>query len=167
MYIPPQLRKKEWRRFYAGCILGVITGYVLFVFINDQFHERLQEENIQLSTQLNELEAKYDGLLNAEKEDDDEESQALTIQEIVPSFSNAKELHIDKLTQHQLSSMVKDQLQTITGENIEEIASQSDLIIKIIENKSFIVEDFNYKLTIERLIISNQVILLLSISIEN
>ncbi|WP_101844637.1 sporulation membrane protein YtrI [Halobacillus sp. Marseille-P3879] len=167
MYIPPQIRSREWRRFYAGCIFGAITGYILFVFINDQLHEHLEEENIQLSTELNEIEAKYESLVNEEKEADEEKNQALTIQEIVPSYSNAKELQVDKLTQHQLSSMVKDQLQSLTGENIEDISDQSELIIATIENKQFIVEDFTYTLTIERLIIANQLQLHLSITLEN
>ncbi|MCP3030563.1 hypothetical protein LF817_04345 [Halobacillus sp. A1] len=167
MYIPPQLRRREWRRFYAGFILGAIAGYVLFVFMNDQLHEHFEEENIQLSSDLSALEAKYEGLLDSEKEADKEKKQVLTIQEVQPNFSNAKELQIDKLTQHQLSSMVKDQLQSITGENIEDIAQQSDLIISTVENKSFEVEDFKYKLTVERLIITTQVTLLLSISLDS
>ncbi|MFG6148282.1 sporulation membrane protein YtrI [Halobacillus sp. B23F22_1] len=167
MYIPPQLRKREWRRFYAGCVFGAIAGYVLFVFINDQLHEHLEEENIQLASKLNELEAKYESLLNEEKEADEEKNEILTIQEIVPSYTNAKALHIDKLTQHQLSSMVKDQLQSLSGEDIENISDQSDLIIATIENKQFVVEDFTYSLKVERLIISNQLQLQLSITIEN
>ncbi|MCP3025449.1 sporulation membrane protein YtrI [Halobacillus sp. A5] len=167
MYIPPQLRRREWRRFYAGCVFGAIAGYILFVFINDQLHEHLEEENIELSSELNEIEAKYESLVNEEKEADEEKSQAITVQEVIPNYTNAKELQVDKLTQHQLSSMVKDQLQSLTGENIEDISDQSELIIATIENKQFIVDNFTYTLTIDRLIIANQLELYLSITLEN
>ncbi|WP_173915852.1 sporulation membrane protein YtrI [Halobacillus sp. Marseille-Q1614] len=167
MYLPPQLRTKEWRRFFAGCALGMITGYILFVFINDQLHEHLEEENIQLSTELNELETKYDHLLNAEKEEDEQRNEALTIQEISPSFTNTKALQIDKLTQHELSFMVRKQLESITGESIEEIADHSELILSAIEGKPFVIEDFTYKLEVVQLIISNRVDLKLKISIES
>ncbi|WP_082233603.1 sporulation membrane protein YtrI [Halobacillus massiliensis] len=167
MYLPPQLRNKEWRRFFAGCALGVITGYIFFMFINDQLHEHLEEENIELSTELNELETKYDNLMNAEKEADEQRSEALTIQEISPSFTNTKALQIDKLTQHELSFMVRKQLESINGESIEEIADHSELILSAIEGKPFVIEGFTYKLEVTQLIIANRVDLKLKISIEN
>ncbi|MFD2926215.1 sporulation membrane protein YtrI [Halobacillus naozhouensis] len=166
MYIPPQVRSTEWRRFFAGMVFGIIFGYVLFVFINGQLQEQLLEENIELSTDLKDTEAKYEKLLNAEEEEEEERTKGLTVQEIVVEFQNAKELEVDKLTQHQLSSMVKEQLTSLTGEKIEDAAKQRELIVSAIENKRFKVDDFIYLLTVEQLVIANELIVDISISID-
>lgn len=167
MYIPPQVRSSEWRRFFAGMVFGIIFGYILFVFINGQLQEQLVEENIELSTDLKEAEAKYENLLNAEEEEEKEHKEGLTVQEISVEFQNAKDLEVDKLTQHQLSSMVKEQLTSVTGGKIEEVARQREIIISAIENKRFKVDDFIYHLTVEQLVISNELLVSLSISIDH
>ncbi|WP_163526579.1 sporulation membrane protein YtrI [Halobacillus ihumii] len=167
MYIPPQVRSTEWRRFYAGMVFGIIIGYLLFVFINGQLQEQLVEENIELSTKLKDAEAKYENLLNAEEEEEEEHKEGLTVQEITVEFQNAKDLEVDKLTQHQLSSMVKDQLTSVTGSKIEEISRQREIIISAIENKQFKVDDFIYHLTVEQLVIANELLISLSIEIDH
>ncbi|UOR11938.1 sporulation membrane protein YtrI [Halobacillus amylolyticus] len=166
MYIPPQLRNKEWRRFFAGMFFGMICGYLIFIFINGELQEQITEENIKLSNKLNEIEGKYEGLLNAEKEEEEERTEGLTVQEVIVEFLNTKELEVDKLTQHQLSSMVKDQLTSVTGDNIDEAAEQTELMISAIENKAFVVDDFTYQLTVKQLIIANKLRVRLSISVE-
>ncbi|UOQ46161.1 hypothetical protein MUN89_09720 [Halobacillus salinarum] len=165
MYIPPFIRKKEARRFFAGVMLGTILGYLFFIFIHGQLHEKYAEENIKLNADLVELESKYEGLLNNEKEEN-EQSKDSTVEEISVHYSNAKRLQVDLLTQHQLTTLIKQQLESIPGKEIHVVASQTDLIVAAIENKRFVVEDFTYQLTVQKLIVGHTVSLQLMITIE-
>ncbi len=167
MYIPPQLRSKEWHRFFAGIILGLIAGYLLFIFIHGKLHESYTQENIELNSELIELEAKYEGLLSNEGEPEDKDNNLLKVEEITVHYTNAKKLQVDLLTQHQLSSLVKQQLDSIPGKEIKDAASQTDLIIAAIENKKFVVEDFTYQLIVRQLIVGPTLKLKLDIGLEN
>ncbi|WP_206760643.1 sporulation membrane protein YtrI [Halobacillus yeomjeoni] len=152
IYIPQDFRKKEWKRFFAGLLLGTIAGYMFFLFIHGQLQEKYAEDHIALTSELNQLEAKYQGLLNQKNQEKGVKS--IRVLEISLAFDNAKKLEVDLLTQHQLSSLVKDQLKSVTGKDLRIVADQVDLMITAIESKNYVVDDFTYQLKVKKLIVS-------------
>ncbi|SFG09182.1 hypothetical protein SAMN05216353_12249 [Halobacillus alkaliphilus] len=152
MHIPPLYRKKEWRRFFAGMVFGAVIGYLFFLFIYGQLQEKYTEEHIELNSKLSEMEAKYEGMLNNQKEET--ENHPLTVVDISVSYTNAKKLEIDLLTQHQLTTLVKEQLTSVPGKDLTVVADQVDLMISTIENKNYVVDDFTYELKVAKLIAS-------------
>nr|WP_226583692.1 sporulation membrane protein YtrI [Halobacillus litoralis] len=141
--------------------MGTILGYAFFIYIHGELQQKYTEEHIEMTAKVNELEAKYEGLLNNQKQGSNESS--LKVKEIAVSYTNAKKLEVDLLTQHQLTTLVKNQLTSITGKDLQTIAEQVDLIISTIENKNYVVDDFTYELKITRLIVSEIVTLHLEI----
>ncbi|ARI76811.1 sporulation membrane protein YtrI [Halobacillus mangrovi] len=152
MHIPPYYQRSEWKRFFAGLAFGAIIGYLFFLFIHGQLQEQYTKEHIELSSKLNEVEDKYEALLKNQQNGSD--TKPLSVTDIKVAYTNAKKLEVDLLTQHQLTSMVKDQLSSIPGKDLVTVASQSDLIVTTIENKNYVVDDLSYELKVSKLIIS-------------
>ncbi|TGB04069.1 sporulation membrane protein YtrI [Halobacillus salinus] len=154
MHIPPLYKNKEWRRFLAGIALGAIVGYSFFILIHGQQQETIIQEHIQLSAQLHEAEKKYENLLNNPPE---EEDKPLKVRELQVRYTNAKKLEVDLLTQHQLTSLVKELLSSVHGQNLETVADQVDLMISTIESKDYVIDQLTYQLQVKKLIVTEQV----------
>ncbi|MBN8236928.1 hypothetical protein JF544_16840 [Halobacillus kuroshimensis] len=163
MHFPPYHKSREWRRFFAGVLLGTLAGWLFFLYTHGQLQQKYTEEHIGLTTELHELEVKYEGLLNNKNQDS--ESAPLTVGEMDVSYTNAKKLEVDLLTQHQLTTMVKDQLSSLPGKPVKVVADQADLILTALENKNYVVDDFTYQLKVNQLIISEVITLRLEIKL--
>ncbi|MYL38979.1 sporulation membrane protein YtrI [Halobacillus litoralis] len=163
MHFPPYHRSREWRRFFAGVLLGTIAGWLFFLYTHGQLQQKYTEEHIALTTELHELEVKYEGLLNNKNKDMD--TAPLTVSEMDVSYTNAKKLEVDLLTQHQLTSMAKDQLSSLPGKRVQVVAEQTDLILTSLESKNYVVDDFTYQLKVNQLIISEIITLRLEIKL--
>ncbi|MGP4062571.1 sporulation membrane protein YtrI [Halobacillus sp. H74] len=163
MHFPHYHKKKEWRRLFAGIVLGAVIGYAVFIYIHGELQEKYTEEHIEMTAKMSELEAKYEGLLNNQEQGTDQ--KPLTVTDLAVSYTNAKKLEVDLLTQHQLTTLVKDQLSTIPGKDITVIADQVDLMISTVENKNYVVDDFTYELKVTRLIVSEVITLNLEIKL--
>ncbi|KHE72403.1 sporulation membrane protein YtrI [Halobacillus sp. BBL2006] len=163
MHIPPYYQRPEWKRFFAGVVLGTILGYLFFLFIHGQFQEQYTKEHIELTSKLNEVEDKYEALLK--NQNNRNETKPLSVVDISVAYTNAKRLEVDLLTQHQLTSMVKEQLTSIPGKDLTTVASQVDLMVSTIENKNYVVDDLSYELKVSKLIVSEVIQFQLEIKI--
>ncbi|MCA0969825.1 hypothetical protein LCM20_04430 [Halobacillus litoralis] len=155
-------KRKEWRRFLAGIALGAMLGYTFFLIIHGQQQENMTQEHIRLSAELNEVEKKYEHLLDNPPKG---EEKPLKVRDVVISYTNAKKLEVDLLTQHELTSLVKDLLSSINGQNVQAVADQIDLVISTVENKDYVVDQLTYQLTVKRLIVTEEVIMNLEIKL--
>ncbi|MBA2173344.1 hypothetical protein H0266_00365 [Halobacillus locisalis] len=163
MHIPPLYKKKEWKRFFAGLSLGAIIGYMFFLFIYGQQQENITKEHIQLTAEFNELEDKYEHLLNNPKKG--KEAEPTKVNEVVVNYANAKKLEVDLLTQHQLTSLVKELLASIHGQDLNTISTQVDLIISTVESKDYVIDQMTYQLEVRKLIVAKEVTLDLEIKL--
>jgi hypothetical protein len=163
MHFPAYHKKREWRRLFAGIILGTVLGYVFFLYIHGQLQQKYTEEHIEMTAKISEWESKYETLLNNQEQGTGEKT--LSIKDIEISYTNAKKLEVDLLTQHQLTTLVKDQLTSIPGKEIDVVADQVDFIISTLENKNYVVDDFNYELKITRMIVSEVITMHLEIKL--
>ncbi|ELK47293.1 hypothetical protein QRD89_13010 [Halobacillus sp. ACCC02827] len=164
MQFPPYHKKKEWRRLFAGIVLGAVIGYLFFLYVHGQLQEKYTEEYIEMNAKMNEMEAKYEGLLKNQEEDP--QAKPLSVKDIAVSYTNAKKLNIDLLTQHELTTLVKQQLASIPGKDIKVVGSQVDLMIASVESKSYAVDDLSYELKVERLVVYETLSLNLEIIIS-
>ncbi|WLR46031.1 hypothetical protein LC065_10400 [Halobacillus litoralis] len=164
MHFPAYHKNKEWRRFFAGLVLGAIIGYTFFIYVHGQLQQKYTEEHIEMTAQLSEWETKYEALLNNQNQKS--EGKPMSVKEISVAFTNAKKLEVDLLTQHQLNALVKDQLVTVSGKDVSIVADQVDLIISTIENKNYVVDDFTYELKVTKLIVSETMTLHLEIKLK-
>src|SRR5699024_6022084 len=106
MHFPPYHKQKSWQRFFAGCCIGAILSYAIFIYMYGSMYEKLFEENVHLESKVDELKDQNEALLQDKKDLNKEKSEKATVEEIEIDISNKEELEIDRLLIHELEGKV-------------------------------------------------------------
>lgn len=155
MHIPPYHKKRSYQLFLLGAVTGAIAAYLVLLFMYGKMYERLIYDQLQLQTALTEMEAQHEALLE-DQEEREEKSNAI-ITSIQIEFMNAQELKFDRLITLQIEDLIKRELTDIIGKNIQSVSDSDDLLVTIIENKTFTIDDLSYQFEVKKLAISERV----------
>ncbi|MBB5172732.1 sporulation membrane protein YtrI [Texcoconibacillus texcoconensis] len=151
MRIPPFYNDSTWQRFFAGIVVGMIIGWLFFLYNFGNVHEKLVLEiNKQKSTIENQEET-IDILQRDQEEINEEAKKNLTVQDIKITVVNEEDIKLSELTLHELKANVEHELEIVRNKNIETVANTKELLLKAVENKTFVVNENRYKLNIEQL----------------
>lgn len=153
MRIPPRYHDKSWQRFFAGFFLGLIIGWVFFLYHFGNVHEKLVMEIHKQKITIESQEETIGNLKENQDEHSEELKKQITVQDIVVTFFNEKDVKLSELTLHELRSSVENDLDAIRTKNIEEVANSEELLIKAVENRRYVIGDKRYRLTVNRLVI--------------
>lgn len=148
MHIPPYHKKRSWQIFLVGVWVGAIIAYVVLVFMYGRMYEDVLSEQIQLETKIGELERQNETLLQ-DKEDLQEKTPD-TILSISMQFINKDDLHLDRLITHQLEDLVKNELSSVIGKEIDSVSENDQLLIELIENQTFTIDDLSYQFEVKK-----------------
>ena len=140
-------------------------AYGIFAYMYGKMYEDLLSENIQLRTQITELERQNEALLQ-DKEDLEEKSSTI-VQEVNIEFSNSKELRLDRLIIHELEDLIKNEIDYIIGKEVKSLSENDELLITVIENKIFTIDDLSYQFEVKKLFISEKVTFFLHIKLAD
>lgn len=162
MHIPPYHKKRSWQIFFVGTFIGVIIGYMIIMYMFGKMYEDIISREYQLQTELEELENQNEALL--EDKEDLQEQVTPTILIIDITFLNSEDLHVDRLTTHELEDLLRKELQSVIGKTVDSVTENEVLLIRHIENKTFTVDNLSYTFEVKRLSISSK--LKLSIDIQ-
>ncbi|GEL76860.1 sporulation membrane protein YtrI [Tenuibacillus multivorans] len=166
MHIPPYYKRPSWQAFFIGILVGVVIGYLFFLYVYGEHTERWIEENLTLRQEIKELEQDVE-LLRQDKDDINmERERRLTIQDVEVEFTNIEDLNLDRFTVIRLTDLVEDEVGTVAGRNIESVSDQRELLIRTIENKTFRVNDIQYQVKVDQLIIGPTLTVTLEISLQ-
>jgi len=167
MHIPPYFKRPAWQRFFAGAVVGAICAYFVFLFIFGELQQEWIENNLNLRTELQDLNQSYETLVKNHEALDKESKEGFTLQEVEIEFTNLKELKLenDRIMVQLLKDSISEETNHILGKPIDEVNTTLDLLISSIENKTLEVDDFKYKGTVKKLVVANN--LHLSIELEN
>src|SRR5690625_3771814 len=92
MRIPPLFERPSWQRFFAGVIIGILIGWLFFVFQYGQGYEDLMIRLSKQETTIKEQERRISELVSEQTKVNEENQKKLTIQQIELSFLNARAL---------------------------------------------------------------------------
>src|SRR5690625_2321082 len=165
MHIPPYHKKRSWQIFFLGTFTGAVITYSLIMFMYGTMYENLLIEQSELQTKFNEVKAQNEALL--EDKEKLEEKSNFIIKSIEVTFLNDQQLKLDRLSTHQFETMVKQELHYIIGKEVKSISDNDNLLISVIENKTYTVDDKSYHIEIKRISISDQVKLTLIVKLED
>lgn len=157
MHIQPYHKKPGWQRFFAGAFFGGLIAYAVFMYMHGVMQERLLEENLTLQAETGELRRQNEALLRDNKDLGEKTKEGMTIETIEIEILNEKQMRMDRLITHQIEELMKEEIGQIVGESIESVAENDQLLISTIENETYKIDDFSYKLEIEKLVISKTV----------
>ncbi|GAQ19443.1 sporulation membrane protein YtrI [Oceanobacillus picturae] len=153
MHIPPYHKKKTWQRFFAGSLVGGIIAYIIFIFMHGTMYENQLKENLELTSQVNDLKNQNEALLK----DTENLKTPVTVSAIDITIENAEEISLDSLIVPKLEELVKDEISHITGQSVSIVDEIDQLLISAIENKEYTIDDIHYQFTVRKLTISETV----------
>ncbi|CDO01641.1 Sporulation membrane protein YtrI [Oceanobacillus picturae] len=153
MHIPPYHKKKTWQRFFAGSLVGGIIAYIIFIFMHGTMYENQLKENLELTSQVNDLKNQNEALLK----DTENLKTPVTVSAIDITIENAEEISLDSLVVPKLEELVKDEISHITGQSVSIVDEIDQLLISAIENKEYTIDDIHYQFTVRKLTISETV----------
>lgn len=157
MHIPPYHKKPSWQFFIVGAAFGAIISYFVLIFMYGTMYEELVEENLELTSEKNELSRQNEALLEDNEDLNEKTNKEPTVENLEIIIANGEQLKLDRLIIHELEEMIKEELNHIVGQDIHTIGENDFLLERLIENKGFKVDDFTYYFEIKKLTISKVV----------
>jgi len=153
MHVPPHHKQPGWQRFFAGAFFGGLIAYMIFLFMHGTIQADFQEEHLALKAEVSELKRQNEALLEDNQSLDEKSKEELRIESIDIAILNGEEMKFDRLLGHQLTELIKEEVDQIIGAPISTVSGNADLLISTIENKTYEIDDFSYKLEVKRLTI--------------
>ena len=167
MRIPPYYLRPSWQRFFSGMAIGGAISWVIFLYIygvwqdRDTYKIRKQAEEIQeLKDDINIWQQEY-------KEINKRNIELLTVQKINIRITNWEKYKLDQLSVLETENSVKDDINTMLAKDIDTVFKNKELLRKIIENKTFKINDKRYKLHVKEIVIYTTLTIQLEISFDN
>ncbi|MBU5593670.1 hypothetical protein KQI76_00665 [Amphibacillus sp. MSJ-3] len=154
MHFPSYYKRKGWQRLFVGIFIGGILGYFIFIYMYGQLMEKRIEENLQLRTEKQELQLSYRTLEENMSDLNQKYQQKLLIHSVNIIITNAETFKLDRFTLHELEELIKEEVSDILGKEVSTFNDHYPLLIKMIENKTFKINDFSYQATIKHLFIN-------------
>ncbi|ADC48750.1 hypothetical protein BpOF4_03420 [Alkalihalophilus pseudofirmus OF4] len=149
MRIPPYYKRPGWQRFFAGIVIGVLIGWVFFLYqyglIYEELMVKLSEQEVTIQSQTRTIEE----LRSQQKEENEENARKLTVQKIEIHFTNTQRLRLNQLTLFELQQQALEELAFLERKNIASVSETRDLMKKMLENKLFVVDENRFQLEIE------------------
>lgn len=164
MHVSPYHKKRTIQIFLLGVFTGAVIGYIVLIFMYGKMYENMMTENIKLSSEIKDLERRNEALLQDKVH---LEEKTFIIQSVEIEFSNAEELRMDRLIIHQLENLVKNEINQVVGKEIDSVADNADLLITVIENKTFTIDDLSYEFEVVKLSITERLRLTLHASLTD
>lgn len=165
MHFFPFYKKRNYQIFILGILFGAVIAYVTLLYMHGKMYENVLVEQVKLKMEIKELKKQNETLID-DKEEMEEQSEA-TVKGIQVEFTNSKKLKFDRLTTLQLENMVKNELANIIGKTIQSVSESDDLLITVIENKTFTIDDQSYEFEVKKVSISEKIKLSLEGQIDN
>ncbi|MDQ0254228.1 hypothetical protein J2S74_001603 [Evansella vedderi] len=153
MRIPPLYNDKSWQRLFAGFILGLIFGWIFFLFHFGHVYEKIIMDNRELNSTIERQERRIESLEKENSEKNRDLQESITIQEIEITFTNEADVNISELTLHELKNRLEDELESVRGRNVETIVESYDILIRTMENAQISISGNDYSVEVEELFI--------------
>ncbi|GAB3065205.1 sporulation membrane protein YtrI [Virgibacillus ainsalahensis] len=167
MHIPPLYKKKTWQLFIIGTVVGGVLSYLVYIYMYGSLYEQVVEENLQIQSELTELQSQNEALLEDNADLDEKSKEPVTVDAIEISFANQEELRLDRLIVHQLEEMIKEEINHLIGQDLSIVAESDQLLEAAIENKGFSVDGFTYYFEVHKLYITKTIKLNLETKLSN
>lgn len=151
MRIPPLYRDKSWQRLFAGFFIGIIFGWLFFLYHFGAVHEELLLKISNLQSEIEKHEKTIDILREDQDEQNEQSEQLLTVQDVHIEFLNEEEVQLSELTLHELRSAVEKELEDVLNKNIETVHNSREFMLRAVENKRFVTNDKEYQFKVEQI----------------
>jgi hypothetical protein len=143
MRVPPYNRDPGWQRFFAGSVIGAVVGWLIFILM----FGTTQEQYISDLKVYEDEVKKYKERIHILTEDNDklkEERNELQIEDFKIAILNHEKYMLSPLSRYSIINRITEDLNHIITKDIKSITENKELLIKTIENNSYILDDKRY-----------------------
>lgn len=154
MHIPPFYKRRSWQHFLLGIIAGGVISYLLLLYIYGEMYHGLHVRHAKLSTELQDVRRQNEAL---QQDKNEQTSEAQTIDKITIRFAPNEKVRLNRLQLIALEDMIKEELQPIIGRKTESVIENEQLIITMLENKQFTIDNNIYEVKTTKLFITNEI----------
>ncbi|HET7627793.1 MAG TPA: sporulation membrane protein YtrI [Bacillales bacterium] len=163
MRIPQHFKTRDWQRFSAGLILGIIVGWMFFIVISGIAQERQLTMIYEQKQDIKQLKSQLKTWQEESNEKNEQLEQKLTVQSIKVTFVENRNNEISKSELFEIRSAVSEQLSSLIHQNIESVAENQRMIKQVIENKTYEVEKNRFRVKVATLVIYSTVKVVLNV----
>ncbi len=166
MRIPPYYRLPSWQRFFAGMAIGGIISWFIFLYIFGEWQERYSKEIRLQKDAIYELEKDKHIWQEEFKKLNKENQKKLTVQDINIKIVNSDKYKLDSFSVFQVEDSIKEDISMMRAKDIDTVYKSSELIKKIIENKTHRVNEKRYRVEVKEMVIYTTVSIELNIMLD-
>lgn len=148
MRIPPHYRQPTWQRFFAGIVFGMLTSWVIFLYMHGVMQEKQIVTIIHQKKIIENLTEKIEIWERDYKQLNEVKEESLTIQEVQVSIINGKQYDLDQLSVAEAVEVIQDDLSSLIAKDLETVYSGKSLLRKSIENKVMEINKKRYSLEV-------------------
>ncbi|QDP40850.1 sporulation membrane protein YtrI [Radiobacillus deserti] len=167
MHFPHLFKKESWQRFLAGCFVGAILSFIIFLYMHGRLYEQWATDNLKLQEQISNLELKIKSLSQQKSELDEQAQEQMIVQEIEIILVNQETLKLDRLLEHQTKQYIKEQISDVLGKKVSTIASNGNLLKAAIQNKQYTIDDMKFTVSVKMLTIAPVVRVEVELELKN
>ena len=156
MRVPPYNRDPGWQRFFSGVVLGAIVGWFIFMLM----YGVTLEKNICDLIKYKEEVKSYKDRIHILTEDNDklkEEKDQLKIEDFNISIINHEKYMLNSFSRSSIIARITEDLNDQVSKDVASIKDNRQLLIKVIENKSYTLDDKRYYFKVEFLYIDTTI----------
>jgi L-lactate permease len=153
MRIPPYYLRPSWQRFFSGMVIGGAISWVIFVYIFGVWQDKHYYKIRKQAKEIQELKGDITIWQQEYKEINKRNIEQLTVQKINIKITNWEKYKLDQLSVLETEDSVKNDINMMLAKDIETVFKNKELLKKIIENKTFKINDKRYKLQVKEMVI--------------
>ncbi|KPB05419.1 sporulation membrane protein YtrI [Bacillus sp. CHD6a] len=156
MRVPPYNRDPGWQRFFSGVVLGAIIGWLIFMLM----YGVTLEKNIGDLIKYKEEVKSYKNRIHILTEDNDklkEEKDQLKIEDFKITIINHEKYMLNSFSRSSIIARITEDLNDQVSKDVASIKDNRQLLIKVIENKSYTLDDKRYYFEVDFLYIDTTI----------
>lgn len=166
MRIPPFYLRPSWQRFFSGMAIGGAISWGIFIYIYGVWQDKHTFKIRRQAEEIKELKDDISIWQQEYKEINKRNIEQLTVQKINVKITNWEKYKLDQLSVLETEESIKDDINTMLAKDIETVFKNKELLKKIIENKTFKINDRRYKLHVKEMVIYTTLSIELEISFD-
>jgi hypothetical protein len=167
MRIPPYYKRPSWQRFFSGMVIGGAISWVIFIYIYGVWQDKHFYKIRKQAKKIQELKDDITIWQQEYKEINKRNIEQLTVQKINVKITNWEKYKLDQLSVLETEESVKEDINMMLAKDIETVYKNKELLKKIIENKTFKINDKRYKLKVKEMVIYTTLTIQLEISFDD
>ncbi|QKS72044.1 hypothetical protein FLK61_35875 [Paenalkalicoccus suaedae] len=147
----PETPTPAVKRFLVGVVLGMLIGWLFFIYQYGDVHESLLLDIQTLESELAKQTRTIDILREDQVKQNEENERRLTVQEVRIIIANERTSKLSEWTLYELKDLIEQEVEDVRNKDIAHVAESRFFLQRMLENKTFTVNQQEYQVSLIQL----------------